>query len=430
MLKRLFGFDRERKYIKTEIFAGLTSFLTMSYILAVNPSIFSALDGMPKGAVFTTTALVAIVGTLIMAFIAKKPFGIAPGMGSNAFFVFTICIGLGYPWRFALTAVFIEGIILFLLTLTNLREKIVHAIPRVIQQSLTIGIGLFISFVGLQNAGIVVQDSSTMVRLGNITEGSGLLAVIGLITTSVLMARNVKGGLLIGILTTTLIGIPMGITKYQGIISIPQSVEPVFCQFEWDRILSVDMFVVVTSFLFIDLFSLTGAALGLCIKGGFADKDGKVPGIKGVFLADSIGTLTAGLFGTSAACTLIESSSGVAQGGRTGLTAFTISVCFIISLFFSPLFLTIPAAATAPVLIIVGLMMFSSVNELPFNDMSEAIPGFITIITMPLTYSIADGILIGFISYVVINLLCGNVKKLSPLMYILAGLFILKYIFL
>ena len=326
MLKRLFGFDRERKYIKTEIFAGLTSFLTMSYILAVNPSIFSALDGMPKGAVFTTTALVAIVGTLIMAFIAKKPFGIAPGMGSNAFFVFTICIGLGYPWRFALTAVFIEGIILFLLTLTNLREKIVHAIPRVIQQSLTIGIGLFISFVGLQNAGIVVQDSSTMVRLGNITEGSGLLAVIGLITTSVLMARNVKGGLLIGILTTTLIGIPMGITKYQGIISIPQSVEPVFCQFEWDRILSVDMFVVVTSFLFIDLFSLTGAALGLCIKGGFADKDGKVPGIKGVFLADSIGTLTAGLFGTSAACTLIESSSGVAQGGRTGLTAFTISV--------------------------------------------------------------------------------------------------------
>lgn len=430
MLKRLFGFDRERKYIKTEIFAGLTSFLTMSYILAVNPSIFSALDGMPKGAVFTTTALVAIVGTLIMAFIAKKPFGIAPGMGSNAFFVFTICIGLGYPWRFALTAVFIEGIILFLLTLTNLREKIVHAIPRVIQQSLTIGIGLFISFVGLQNAGIVVQDSSTMVRLGNITEGSGLLAVIGLITTSVLMARNVKGGLLIGILTTTLIGIPMGITKYQGIISIPQSVEPVFCQFEWDRILSVDMFVVVTSFLFIDLFSLTGAALGLCIKGGFADKDGKVPGIKGVFLADSIGTLTAGLFGTSAACTLIESSSGVAQGGRTGLTAFTISICFIISLFFSPLFLTIPAAATAPVLIIVGLMMFSSVNELPFDDMSEAIPGFITIITMPLTYSIADGILIGFISYVVINLLCGNVKKLSPLMYILAGLFILKYIFL
>lgn len=430
MLKRLFGFDRERKYIKTEIFAGLTSFLTMSYILAVNPSIFSALDGMPKGAVFTTTALVAIVGTLIMAFIAKKPFGIAPGMGSNAFFVFTICIGLGYPWRFALTAVFIEGIILFLLTLTNLREKIVHAIPRVIQQSLTIGIGLFISFVGLQNAGIVVQDSSTMVRLGNITEGSGLLAVIGLITTSVLMARNVKGGLLIGILTTTLIGIPMGITKYQGIISIPQSVEPIFCQFEWDRILSVDMFVVVTSFLFIDLFSLTGAALGLCIKGGFADKDGKVPGIKGVFLADSIGTLTAGLFGTSAACTLIESSSGVAQGGRTGLTAFTISVCFIISLFFSPLFLTIPAAATAPVLIIVGLMMFSSVNELPFDDMSEAIPGFITIITMPLTYSIADGILIGFISYVVINLLCGNVKKLSPLMYILAGLFILKYIFL
>lgn len=429
MLKKLFGLDTQKTSVRTEIFAGFTSFLTMSYILAVNPSLFSALEGMPGGAVFTTTALVAVIGTLICAFVAKMPFGIAPGMGSNAFFIFTICLGMGYSWKFALTAVFIEGIILFLLTITNLREALITAMPPVIKHSISIGIGLFITFVGLQNAGLVVNDDSTLISLGDITQGSGLLSTIGLVITSLLIIRNVKGGMLIGILITTLIGIPMGLTHYQGVISAPQSISPIFCSFEWDKILTADMVIVVLSFLFIDLFSLTGAALGICIKGGFADRQGNVPGIKRLFLADSLGTVAAGMFGTSAACTLIESSTGVAQGGRSGLTAFVIAVCFCASLFFSPLFLAIPASATAPVLIIVGLMMFSSVKELPLEDMSEAIPGFITIIMMPLAYSIADGILLGTISYVVINLLCGNFRKMNPGMYILSAVFALKYIF-
>lgn len=429
MLKKLFGLDTQKTSVRTEIFAGFTSFLTMSYILAVNPSLFSALEGMHSGAVFTTTALVAVIGTLICAFVAKMPFGIAPGMGSNAFFIFTICLGMGYSWKFALTAVFIEGIILFLLTITNLREALITAMPPVIKHSISIGIGLFITFVGLQNAGLVVNDESTLISLGDITQGSGLLSMIGLVITSLLVIRNVKGGMLIGILITTLIGIPMGLTHYQGVISAPQSISPIFCSFEWDKILTADMVIVVLSFLFIDLFSLTGAALGICIKGGFADRQGNVPGIKRLFLADSLGTVAAGMFGTSAACTLIESSTGVAQGGRSGLTAFVIAVCFCASLFFSPLFLAIPASATAPVLIIVGLMMFSSVKELPLEDMSEAIPGFITIIMMPLAYSIADGILLGTISYVVINLLCGNFRKMNPGMYILSAVFALKYIF-
>lgn len=429
MLKRLFGYDAQKTSVRTEIFAGLTSFLTMSYILAVNPSIFGALGAMPPGAVFTTTALVGIISTLLVAFIAKMPFGIAPGMGPNAFFVFTICLGMGYSWQFALTAVFLEGIILLFLTLSNLREALVEAIPQVIKQSITIGIGLFIAFVGLQNAGIVISNDSTMVTLGNITEGSGLLALIGLSMTSILVILNIKGGMLIGILATTLIGIPMGLTEYQGLISMPQSIDPILFRMEWDKIMSIDMLVAVLSFLCLDLFSLTGSALGVCLKGGFADAQGNVPGIKRLFLADSIGTIFSGLLGTSAACTFIESSSGVAQGGRSGLTAFVIAICFVMALFFSPLFLAIPAAATSPVLIIVGLMMFSSVRELPLNDMSEAIPAFITIITMPLTYSIADGILLGVISYVVLNLLSGKFRKLSPGMYVLASIFILKYIF-
>ena len=429
MLKRLFGYDAQKTTVRTEIFAGLTSFLTMSYILAVNPSIFGALGAMPPGAVFTTSALVGIISTLLVAFIAKMPFGIAPGMGPNAFFVFTICLGMGYSWQFALTAVFLEGIILLFLTLSNLREALVEAIPQVIKQSITIGIGLFIAFVGLQNAGIVISNDSTMVTLGNITEGSGLLALMGLVMTSTLVILNVKGGMLIGILATTLIGIPMGLTEYQGLISMPQSIDPILFRMEWDKIMSIDMLVAVLSFLCLDLFSLTGSALGVCLKGGFADAQGNVPGIKKLFLADSIGTIFSGLLGTSAACTFIESSSGVAQGGRSGLTAFVIAICFVMALFFSPLFLAIPAAATSPVLIIVGLMMFSSIRELPLDDMSEAIPAFITIITMPLTYSIADGILLGVISYVILNLLSGKFRKLSPGMYVLACIFILKYIF-
>ena len=426
----LLGFDPNRHNWKTEVLAGITSFLTMSYILAVNPSMFGILEGMPQGAVFTTTALVALISTLLVAFVARMPFGIAPGMGPNAFFVFTVCISMKYSWQFAVTAILIEGFILLVLTLTKLREAIVDIIPNTIKKSLTIGIGLFIAFVGLQNAGIIIKNDSTLVTFGSITQGSGLLTIIGLIITALFVVKNIKGGMLWAILITTIIGIPMGLTKYQGLISLPHSPAPIFCQFEFDKVLTIDMLVIVLSFLCIDLFSLTGSAIGVCMKGGFADKDGKIAGINRLFIADSLGTITSSLLGTSAACTFIESSTGAVQGGKTGLTALATALCFGVALILSPIFLAIPAAATAPILIILGLMMFKSVTELDLEDMSEAIPGFITIILMPLAYSIADGILIGIISYVVINTICGNFKKLSSGMYILALLFILKYIFL
>lgn len=430
ILNKLFGFDSSRMDIKTEILAGLTSFLTMSYILAVNPGMFSMIDGMPRGAVFTTTAIVAVIGTLLIAFLAKMPFGMAPGMGPNAFFVFTVCLGMGCSWQFALTAVLIEGLILFLLTVTNLREALVNAIPDTIKKSITIGIGLFIAFIGLQNSGIVVRNESTLVGIGDLTHGSALLTLIGLAITGTLVILKTKGAMLIGILATTLIGIPMGLTHLQGVISVPESMAPIFFKFEWSSILSVEMLVTVLSFLCIDLLCLTGTDIGVCLKTGMADKDGKIPGIKRLFIADSVGTISSSVCGTSASCVFIESTSGALQGGKSGLTSLTIAVCFIAALFFSPFFLAVPAAATAPVLIIVGTMMFSGVTELHLEDISEAIPAFITIVTMPLAYSIADGILLGVISYVILNLTGGRHRKLSAGMYVLAALFVLKYIFI
>lgn len=430
ILNKLFGFDSSRMDIKTEILAGLTSFLTMSYILAVNPGMFSMIDGMPRGAVFTTTAIVAVIGTLLIAFLAKMPFGMAPGMGPNAFFVFTVCLGMGCSWQFALTAVLIEGLILFLLTVTNLREALVNAIPDTIKKSITIGIGLFIAFIGLQNSGIVVRNESTLVGIGDLTHGSALLTLIGLAITGTLVILKTKGAMLIGILATTLIGIPMELTNFQGVVSIPESMAPIFFKFEWSSILSVEMLVTVLSFLCIDLLCLTGTDIGVCLKTGMADKDGKIPGIKRLFIADSVGTISSSVCGTSASCVFIESTSGALQGGKSGLTSLTIAVCFIAALFFSPFFLAVPAAATAPVLIIVGTMMFSGVTELHLEDLSEAIPAFITIVTMPLAYSIADGILLGVISYVILNLTGGRHRKLSAGMYVLAALFVLKYIFI
>ena len=430
ILNKLFGFDSSRMDIKTEILAGLTSFLTMSYILAVNPGMFSMIDGMPRGAVFTTTAIVAVIGTLLIAFLAKMPFGMAPGMGPNAFFVFTVCLGMGCSWQFALTAVLIEGLILFLLTVTNLREALVNAIPDTIKKSITIGIGLFIAFIGLQNSGIVVRNESTLVGIGDLTHGSALLTLIGLAITGTLVILKTKGAMLIGILATTLIGIPMELTHFQGVVSIPESMAPIFFKFEWSSILSVEMLVTVLSFLCIDLLCLTGTDIGVCLKTGMADKDGKIPGIKRLFIADSVGTISSSVCGTSASCVFIESTSGALQGGKSGLTSLTIAVCFIAALFFSPFFLAVPAAATAPVLIIVGTMMFSGVTELHLEELSEAIPAFITIVTMPLAYSIADGILLGVISYVILNLTGGRHRKLSAGMYVLVSLFVLKYIFI
>ena len=430
MLKKLFGFDSAKTTIRTEILAGITIFLTMSYILAVNPAMFSLLEGMPIGSVFTSTALAAIVGCLVMAFWGKLPFGLAPGMGLNAFFVYTVCIGMGYSWQFALTAVFIEGLIFILLTITNVREAIVKAIPINLRYAVGAGIGLFIAFIGLQNAGVIVNSDETLVVLGDITSGSAFLAMMGLIITGVLYLKNVKGALLLGILITTLIGIPMGITDFKGVLSNPQSIAPIFCQFDWKNIFTLDMVIVVFTFLFIDMFDTVGTLIGVCTKANLMDEKGNIDCLNEAFMADAIATTIGACLGTSTTTTYVESASGVAQGGRSGFTAFVVACCFVVALFFSPLFLSIPAAATAPVLIIVGLMMLEPIKNIEFNDFSEGIPAFVCIIMMPLAYSISDGILIGMICYTVFNLLCGNFKKLTPTMLILTVLFVIKYLFI
>ena len=432
MLSKLFGFDPSKHSIKTEVMAGITTFLTMAYILAVNPSIFANLasKGMDTNAVFTSTALAAIVGTLVMAIYAKKPFGLAPGMGLNAFFVFTVCLTMGYSWQFALTAILIEGFLFVLMTLTRIRTLIVDAIPAALKRAIGAGIGLFIAFIGLKNAGIIVENSATFVSIGHLTSGTALLGVIGIIFTSVLVIKNVPGSLLIGILGTALIGIPMGITNFTGILDTPPSIEPIFCQFEFHNIFTIDMVIVVFTFLFIDMFDTMGTLVGVCTKAGMMRKDGRIPGLNKAFMADAIATMTGACLGASTTTTYVESASGVAQGGRTGLTAFSTAVCFAVALFFAPLFLSIPAAATTPVLVIVGLFMLSPVKDIDLDNYAEAIPAFITIVMMPLTYSISDGILCGVISYVAINVLCANWKKLNPTLYVLAILFVIKYIFI
>ena len=428
MLKKLFGFDSTKTTIRTEIVAGITTFLTMSYILAVNPTMFGELDGMPVGSVFTSTALAAIVGCLAMAFVGKLPFGLAPGMGLNAFFVYSVCMGMGYSWQFALTAVLIEGLIFIVLTLTNLREAIVNAIPMSLRNAIGAGIGLFIAFIGLKSAGVVVADGATLVALGDVTSGSALLAFIGLVITGFMYSRNVPGAILLGIIITMVIGIPLGVTEFKGIVSAPESIAPIFCQFEFDKIFSVDMLVVVFTFFFIDMFDTVGTLVGVCTKAKMMDENGNIYRVKQAFMADSIATTAGALLGTSTTTTYVESAAGVAQGGRSGLTALVVGGCFVIAMFFSPLFLSIPSAATAPALIIVGLLMAEQIKNVNFEDFSESIPAFVCMLMMPLTYSISNGILIGMITYVLMNMICGKFKKLSPSMYILAILFILKYI--
>jgi AGZA family xanthine/uracil permease-like MFS transporter len=428
MLKKLFGFDSAKTTVRTEIVAGITTFLTMSYILAVNPTMFGELDGMPVGSVFTSTALAAIVGCLAMAFIGKLPFGLAPGMGLNAFFVYSVCMGMGYSWQFALTAVLIEGLIFIVLTLTNLREAIVNAIPMSLRNAIGAGIGLFIAFIGLKSAGVVVADGATLVALGDVTSGSALLAFIGLVITGFMYSRNVPGAILLGIIITMVIGIPLGVTEFKGIVSAPESIAPIFCQFEFDKIFSVDMLVVVFTFFFIDMFDTVGTLVGVCTKAKMLDENGNIHRVKQAFMADSIATTFGAMLGTSTTTTYVESAAGVAQGGRSGLTALVVGCCFVIAMFFSPLFLSIPSAATAPALIIVGLLMAEQIKNVNFDDFSESIPAFVCMIMMPLTYSISNGILIGMITYVLMNMICGKFKKLSPAMYILAALFILKYI--
>jgi AGZA family xanthine/uracil permease-like MFS transporter len=430
MLQKLFGFNSKETSVRTEVMAGITTFLTMSYILAVNPAMFGLLDGMPIGSVFTSTALAAIVGCVAMAFYGKLPFALAPAMGLNAFFVYTVCMGMGYSWQFALTAVFIEGLIFIVLTITNVREAIVNAIPINLRYAVGVGIGLFIAFIGLQNAGVIVNNEATLVTLGDVTSGSALLTMIGLIITGLLYVRNVPGAMMLGILLTTLVGIPMGVTDFKGIVSQPESIAPIFCQFEWNNIFTLDMLVVVFTFLFIDMFDTVGTLIGVSTKAGMVDERGNIHRLGHAFMADAIATTVGACLGTSTTTTYVESASGVAQGGRSGLTAFVVACCFGVALLFSPLFLSIPAAATAPVLIIVGLMMLEPIKNIDFGDYTESIPAFICIVVMPLAYSISDGILMGMIAYFLLNLVCGNFKKLTPAMIILSVLFILKYIFI
>ena len=430
MLEKLFGFDPKVHSVKTEIVAGLTTFLTMAYILAVNPGIFSALadKGMPTGAVFTATALAAIVGTVIMAIYAKKPFALAPGMGLNAYFVYTICLTLGYTWQFALTAILIEGLIFIALTLSSVREAIANSIPLTLKRAIAAGIGLFIAFIGMKNAGIVVDNPATLVGLGKLSNPSALLAIAGFVFTAVLVTMKVKGALLYGILAVTLAGIPFGITKLDGIASVPPSIEPIFMQFEYSQIFTGDMWVAVMTFLFIDLFDTIGTVVGVSMKSGMIDSHGRIPGLNKTLMADAIATVAGACFGTSTTTTYVESASGVAAGGRTGLTAFTVAVCFLISIFFAPLFLAVPAAATAPALMLVGLFMMATFDGVDFNNFAESIPAFVCLIAMPLTYSIANGIMLGIISYTAINALTGKVKNISPVMWALTVVFIGYYI--
>lgn len=427
MLKKLFGFDPTQNTVRTEIMAGITTFLTMAYILAVNPNILGE-TGMDKGALFTTTVLMSALPTIFMALYAKLPLALAPGMGLNAFFAYTVCMVMGYSWQFALTAVFLEGLVFLLLTVTNLREKIVDVIPTTLKNAISAGIGLYIAFIGLKSAGIIVNNEATLVSLGDLTSGSALLGAIGIIITSFLLVKRVKGALLFGILATTLVGIPLGVTHINGVFSIPPSVDPIFMKFEWDHIFTKDMVVVVFTFLFVDLFDCIGTVIGVSNRAGMVKEDGKIPRLKEIFMVDSVSTAAGAMMGTSTVAVYVESAAGVNEGGRTGLTSFVTGACFLLALFFAPLFLAIPAAATTPVLVLVGLMMMSSVLKIDFDDYSESIPAFICILLMPLTYSISEGIVLGHLSYVFINLLSGKFKKISIGMYILAAIFLIKFI--
>lgn len=429
MLQKLFGFDPKTMTLKKEIMGGITTFLTMAYILAVNPSILGD-AGMDGGAVFTATVVSSIVATLVMAIYAKLPFSLAPGMGLNAFFAYTIVVTMGYTWQFALTAVFIEGLIFILLTLTGLRQKIVDCMPLLLRRSISPGIGLFIAFIGLKNAGIVTDNASTLVSLGNLHDPAVLLACFGILLSAVLLVRNVTGALLIGIIITALVGIPLGITTFSSVVDVPPSLAPVFCQFEWSSVLSIDMVVCVLTFLFIDMFDTIGTLIGVSNRAGMVDEQGNIPRLKQAFMADAVGTAVGAVLGTSTVTTYVESASGVNVGGRSGLTSFTTVICFVLALFLAPLFLSIPSQATAPALILVGVMMMHDIRKVNFQDYVTAIPCFVCIAFMPLTYSISDGILMGLISWVLIHVLSGKVKDLNAGMIILAVLFILKYAFL
>ncbi|TVR32392.1 MAG: NCS2 family permease [Spirochaetaceae bacterium] len=426
-MEKLFKLKEHNTTVKTEVLAGLTTFLTMAYILIVNPLILSD-AGMDFGAVFTATALASAIATLVMAFVANLPFALAPGMGLNAFFAYTVVIGMGYSWQFALTAVFLEGIIFIVLTMLNIREAIVNSIPMNVKRGIAVGIGLFITLIGLNNAGIVVPYEATMVTLGDVTSGGALLALIGLIITGGLLAFKIKGALLLGIVITALIGFPMGITQPPSGSWAPPSLAPTFAQFDFSQVFSTDMLIVLFTFLFVDLFDTAGTLIGVSTKAGIIKPDGTIPKAKEALFADAVGTTVGGLLGTSTVTTYIESASGVAEGGRTGLTSVTTAVLFLLALFVSPLFLMIPGAATAPALVLVGLFMMGPVKDIDLEEYTEAIPAFLAIIMMPFTYSIAEGIIFGVLAYVLLKLISGRHKEIPISTYVVALIFILHFV--
>lgn len=430
-LEKYFDLSFHKTTVRTEVLAGITTFMTMAYILAVNPEILSV-TGMDKGAVFTATALSAAVATLVMALVAKLPFALAPGMGLNAFFAYAVCLGMGHSWQFGLTAVFLEGIIFILLTAFNIRELIINAIPLNIKHAISVGIGLFIALIGLKNAGIVIGSDATLVGLGNIvdvtTSATPLVALITLVVAGALLAMRVRGALLIGILFGTILGIPFGITNLPDSFELsPPSLSPILGKFEWKEILTIDMLLVLFTFLFVDMFDTVGTLIGVTSKADMLTPEGKIPRVKQALFADAIGTTLGSFLGTSTVTTYVESAAGVGEGGRTGLTAATTAVLFFLALFFSPLFLMVPSAATAPILILVGVMMFTPIAKINLSDFTEAIPAFLTIVMMPFTFSIAEGIVFGMVSFVLLKALTGKFRDVSIVMYILFILFVIKF---
>lgn len=432
VLDRIFKLSENNTNVKTEIIAGITTFMTMAYILVVNANILSD-AGMDKGAVFAATAIAAFIGSCVMGLLANYPIALAPGMGLNAFFAYTVVSSMGYSWQFALCAVLIEGIIFILLTITNVREKIIDCIPSVLKHAVTAGIGLFIAFIGLSNAGIVV-NGATILALGNLKDPLVLLTIVGLLLAAVLIAKNIKGAFLLAMIIISAIGMVAGLVELpKGIVSAAPSLKPVFLQalsVPAEQIFSFDMIVVVFTFLFVDLFDTVGCLVGVASKGNMLDENGKLPRAKQALFADAVATTSGALLGTSTVTAYVESAAGIGDGGRTGLTAITTGLLFLLSLFFAPIFTAIPTQATAPVLILVGVMMASSLKEIDFSDFTNAIPAFLTFAMMPLAYSIADGIIFGIISYVVLKIATNRIKEINLSLIILSILFICKFIFL
>lgn len=429
-LKTWLGFDPQQTTVKTELIAGMTTFLTMCYILAVNPNILSV-TGMDKGALFTSTAIASAIATLLLAFMAKLPFAQAPSMGLNAFFAFTLCQAMGLTWQQALGVLLIEGIIFLLITFLNVREKILNCIPMNLRYAISAGIGMFIAFIGLKNAGVVVSNESTFVHLGTFTP-TCLLGLFSILVSGALMVRRVKGSLFYGIILSTLIGIPMGVTEIPDgwlPVSAPHSLEPIFCQFDFAGFFTPKTIMVIFSLLLVNIFDTLGTLVGLVEKVGITEKDGTIPHMKEAFMSDAIGTTAGAFLGCSTITTYVESASGIAEGGRSGMTSFFVGVLFILSIFFAPIFLLIPGAATSGALVMVGVLMVDAFKKIDLSDISEAFPAFITMITMVLCYSIADGICLGILSYVLIKMLTGKWRDLNVTLYVLAVLFILNYAF-